>query len=154
MLIEDVFASQTSTEPAPSDGDRAVSGMLCLDTGTSRLVIALEQAREVVEEPSIVAYPFPAGRHVGIVNVRGTIVPVVSFDGDGDASWLVVVGVEGQSPFAIVAREVRPVDIADLSVAEACRLDSAEAGVVSVSGRPTHWASITWLRELFFGDAS
>ncbi len=152
MPLSEIFEQQREIEGAQSRAGENSITMLCLDTGSSRIAIALESAREVVEHPHIVGYPIAVKPHVGLANVRGSVVPVVSLGtGECKLNTMIVLESAGKQPFALLARDVRPVILKDSNITANSRSTSPTSGVVSIDGRPIRWCSVAWLVQRLFG---
>jgi chemotaxis signal transduction protein len=117
------------------------------------MAIPLVNALEVVEQPQVVCYPAAVSPHVGIVNVRGTVVPVVSLGPAAEeASHLIVLESPNHHPFALLALTVRPASLTDSAIASQCRSTDPLSGVVSIDGRPVRWGTVAWLAQTLFSE--
>ncbi len=155
MRLSSLFEEQRAVEERQRIATERAITMLCIDTGSSWLALPLENAKEVVENPHVVGYPVTLKRHVGIVNVRGTVIPVVSLGARAeDTAYLVVMESPDRHPFALIARDVRRISITDAAVGAKSRSPAPLTGVISIEGKPIRWVTVAWLAEKLFGEAS
>jgi chemotaxis signal transduction protein len=71
-IFERQHALQSRAEGA------APRAFVLLTVADVRLVVPLERLREVVEATPVTPYPIPEPGHVGIANLRGNLLPVVT----------------------------------------------------------------------------
>lgn len=81
--------------------------------GTSYLV-ALEKIREITERTTVVPYPEEHARHLGLISLRGEIVPVFTLqpsESSANDDRCIVFEFEPGLPFCLLASNVKKVTI-------------------------------------------
>lgn len=122
---------------APLETAGPATALLRFETGGRLMAVALEHVREVVDVPPMAPYPEAQPGHLGIVNIRGQIIPVVATPGPAlsDAAGLRLLVLEFRlgHRFAIRASKVQKV---------VHRGGDAPAGqTITLDGRPCRVAT-------------
>jgi len=126
---------------------------LLFSVGISQFIIPIEEIKEVTEFIPLRPYPLPVPKHLGVVNIRGEVVPVISmapflstdFDEtkfilSHQASRLIVLTGSDHEHFSILASSAKKIN---------CAMDSnlANQTAVTINGAPIRLLSIPEIIE-------
>lgn len=144
MRPEDALNAQK--EFATSKGENETSEkefILSFEINSSRLGMSFERVHEVVDYFSPTNYPFNIEGHIGVINLRGNVVPVIDpFNqdiGEVDPSICKYVILEtlNNNLVGVVVSNARKVEIDKEKVS-----DVIEDEVISLEGKPLRYLKI------------
>src|SRR4051812_47766860 len=81
MLPKEIIQSQKEwAQSNSSTGQQSeqVAIYIHFINGSSKFLIPISQVKEICEKPNIRAYPEPKKGHLGICNIHGDIIPILS----------------------------------------------------------------------------
>ncbi len=147
--LDRIFERQGQVASRADDVD-SLRAFVLLAIGESRVVVPIERLREVVEATQVTPYPLPEPGYVGIANLRGNLLPVVTPEllGSGvlaqggaeprDQRLLVVFETEGNALVGVRATAVRKILVGpdDRPKGDGCD------NVIAVGGDPVRILSV------------
>jgi len=84
-LLDDTFAKQIELTKERRNSEKHTNNILefvKFSSANTSYLIELAKVREITDMPSITVYPQPYFGHIGLINLRGEILPVLSVDQD------------------------------------------------------------------------
>lgn len=147
--LDRIFERQARVSSQEEDVD-TMRVFVLLTIGESRVVVPIERLREVVEATQVTPYPLPEPGYVGVANLRGNLLPVVTPEllGSGvltrgladprDQRLLVVFETEGNALIGVRASAVRKIIVGadDMPKGDGCD------DVIAVGGDPVRVLSV------------
>jgi chemotaxis signal transduction protein len=140
MQLESVFAEQRKLQDAHVAQTQAKPNTMVLmlfGLGKERFAAPIDVVREVIDAVPIVPYPERKRWHLGVINLRGSIVPVVELRPDeygGPRPRIIVFEDASGNPFGVGADEVwksETTEDAHLGGSSMMRIDGALVRLLS-----------------------
>lgn len=120
MQLESVFAEQSKAQGENEEESRRIKAstmvLMLFRLGRERFASPIDSVREVVDAVPIVPYPETRHRHLGVINLRGSIVPMVDLrpEEEGtDRTRFIIFEDEAGHPFGVRADEVWKTETAE-----------------------------------------
>jgi chemotaxis signal transduction protein len=113
VQLETIFSKQTTVGKRDNLSSHDVREMIKFTSGGVSYLVPIEWVREVAEEIKIIIYPVPVPGHLGITNLRGEIVPVLSLPEslhDHD-NRMIIMEYEDGAPFCLRASNLKKVSL-------------------------------------------
>lgn len=123
--------------------------ILCFQISTSKFGMEFEKVSEIVDYFPPTEYPFKVDKHIGIINLRGNVVPIVDpfqveIDRNNKENFkFVVIETECGNLVGIIVSNVRKIDV---DLVDIDNVDGEK--VISVNGEPLRFVKT----NTFFKD--
>ncbi|MFA6236302.1 MAG: chemotaxis protein CheW [Bacteriovorax sp.] len=127
MSAKNIFEEQFKSRSAESQDDLVEENVyLQIVNNQSSFIIPIEDVREVAEYMPIKPYPVQVNGHLGVISIRGSVVPILSLSNlTGQCEQLdknstvriLILQLDGQDVFGIIAESVRKISLSsELSI--------------------------------------
>ncbi len=136
-LLEEQRKIRDMTAGCEAVSDAAVALML-FRLGDERFASPIDAVREVIDAVPIVPYPERDRRHLGVINLRGSIVPVLELRpelGTTERARIIIFEDEAGHPFAFGADEVWKTETTDGAVRGGGSMLRIDDSLVRLVGR-------------------
>ena len=111
-LFEEQKKKAFTTSQADVEVER--SSFIKFETEKSAYLVAIEWVREVTDQTNITPYPEETPGHLGLISLRGEILPVIQLEPDVPslaANRLIVFEFEDGAPFCLKATQIKKVSL-------------------------------------------